>query len=63
MANTLAMYALRIGDVSKVTAIYQAMMIVSILAGIVLLGERQDAKKKIVGALITILGVIILTAL
>lgn len=66
-ANTMAMYlyvyALRIGDVSKVTAIYQAMMIVSIVAGIMFLGERQDAKKKLVGAAITIVGVVMLTAL
>lgn len=65
-SNTLSMYlyifALRLGDVSKVTAIYQGMMIVSILGGIILLKERQDVLRKIIGALITIGGVILLTA-
>lgn len=62
--NIIAMYlyvlALRLGDVSKVTAIYQGMMIVSIIFGIVLLKEKKDVVKKVIGATITIVGVSIL---
>ncbi|OGK29243.1 hypothetical protein A3D06_00405 [Candidatus Roizmanbacteria bacterium RIFCSPHIGHO2_02_FULL_40_9] len=60
-AMYLYVYALRIGEVSKVTAIYQGMMIVSIVAGVTLLKERQDVKKKIIGAIVTIAGVMLLT--
>ncbi len=65
IANTAAMYlyvySLKIGPVSKVTAIYQGMMVVSILAGIILLKERQDIFKKLLGTAITLLGVFMLT--
>lgn len=57
----LYIYALKIGEVSKVTAIYQGMMIVSILAGVIFLRERQDVGKKLVGAVITLAGVYMLT--
>lgn len=64
-ANTIAMYlyvlALKEGSVSQVTAIYQGMMIVSILAGIILLREREDILKKSVGAAITLGGAMLLT--
>lgn len=64
-SNIIAMYfyvyALRIGDVSKVMGIYQGMMIVSILGGIVLLNERQDIGKKLFGAVITIAGILMLS--
>lgn len=53
--------ALRHGDVSKITAVYQGMMIVSVLAGIILLKERQNIGKKIFGSLITIAGVVLLS--
>jgi drug/metabolite transporter (DMT)-like permease len=57
----LFIYALKIGDVSKVTAIYQGSMIFSVLAGIIFLKETQDAGRKIIGALITLGGALILT--
>lgn len=60
-AMYLYVYALRIGEVSKVTGIYQGMMIVSVIGGIMLLNERQDAKKKIIGAIITLGGILLLT--
>jgi drug/metabolite transporter (DMT)-like permease len=64
-SNIIAMYfyvyALRIGEVSKVMGIYQGMMIVSILGGIILLNERQDVGKKIFGAIITIAGILMLS--
>lgn len=63
--NTAAMYlyvlALRTGDVSKVTGIYQGMMIVSIVMGIILLKEKQDVIRKLIGAVITVGGVLLLT--
>lgn len=54
--------ALRIGDSSKVVAIYQGMMIFSVLAGIIFLKERRDIKKKLVGSAVTLIGVLLLTA-
>lgn len=53
--------ALKIGEVSKVTAIYQGMMIVAVLAGIIFLKESEDIFKKLLGATVTIVGVILLT--
>ncbi|MDA1079796.1 MAG: DMT family transporter [bacterium] len=59
-AMYLYVYALRIGDVSKVMGVYQGMMIVSVLAGIFFLGERLDVKKKIIGSIVTIVGIVFL---
>ena len=55
-------YAIRIGPVSKVSAIQQGMLIVSVLAGIILLKERDHMWKKILGSLITLVGVYLITA-
>lgn len=57
----LFLTALKIGDVSKVNAIYQSMMILGVLAGIIFLKERQDIFKKLLGSVVTIIGVILLT--
>jgi drug/metabolite transporter (DMT)-like permease len=54
--------ALRIGDPGKVNALYQGMLVTSILAGIIFLKERTDIRKKLIGAAITIIGVIILSS-
>jgi uncharacterized membrane protein len=63
--NVLSIYvftqALRVGDSGKVTAIYQGMIIVSILAGIIFLKERDDIGKKLIGAAITVIGVVVLS--
>ena len=63
--NVISIYvftqALRFGNSGKVTAIYQGMIIVSILAGIIFLKERDDIGKKLIGATITIIGVIVLS--
>jgi drug/metabolite transporter (DMT)-like permease len=63
--NVISVYvftaALRFGDSGKVTAVYQGMIIVSILAGIIFLHERKDIGKKLVGAAITIVGVVVLS--
>lgn len=53
--------ALRFGDASKINAVYQGMMIVSVLAGIFFLKERQDITRKLFGAVITIIGVVVLS--
>lgn len=50
--------ALRWGPVSVVQAIYQSMMIFSIAMGIILLGEREDIPRKIIGTAITLAGIL-----
>ncbi len=63
--NIISVYlftiALRFGDSGKVTAIYQGMLVTSIIAGILFLKERNDIGKKIIGTIITLAGVIILS--
>lgn len=54
-------FALQFGDASKVNAVYQSMMVISVLAGIIFLKERRDIGKKLLGAGITIVGVVLLT--
>lgn len=61
IASFLLIAALNIGDVSRVNALYQGMMIMGVLAGIIFLKERQDVIKKLVGTAVTIIGVILLT--
>lgn len=62
--NAIAMYfylySMKIGSVSKVTAIYQGMMIFSILAGIIFLKEHKNAYLKIVAGIITFFGIVLL---
>lgn len=64
-SSFIAMYgyvfAIKHGSVSIATAIYHAMIIVAVIAGIVLLGEKEDVAKKIIGTLVTIAGVLLLT--
>lgn len=54
-------YAIRIGPVSKVSAIQQGMLIVSVFAGIIFLKERDNMWKKIIGSIITLGGVYLIT--
>ena len=61
IANYVFVAAIRIGDVSKINAIYQGMMIVSVLAGIFILKERENIWKKIAGSAIVIIGAILLS--
>lgn len=65
MANITATYlllmALSRGDVSRVNAVYQSMMIFAVLAGIILLKEKGGIVRKILGSVITIAGVLLLT--
>lgn len=57
----LLMAALRVGDVSKVNGLYQGMLVVGVLSGIVLLKERQDIFRKLLGTAVTIIGILLLT--
>ncbi len=61
LSSYFIIWALHTGEVSKVNAIYQSMMIFSVLAGIIILKEKQDILKKLIGSIITIAGVILLT--
>lgn len=62
--NCSAMYflvwAFKVGSVGKVATIYQSMSLVTVLAGIIFLKERDDGWKKIVGSIITVVGVLLL---
>ncbi len=53
--------ALRFGDSSKVTAIYQGMLIFSVLAGIIFLKERDNIIRKLLGTGVALIGVICLS--
>ena len=53
--------ALNIGDPSKINAIYQGMLIFSVIAGILFLKERKDIGKKVICAIITVIDVVILS--
>lgn len=57
----LLIAALRIGDVSQVNGLYQGMLVVSVLAGIILLKERKDIFKKLLGTAVAIIGILLLT--
>jgi drug/metabolite transporter (DMT)-like permease len=65
--NFLAMYLLleayRLSPVGKVTSVYQGMLIVPVLGGIIFLKERQDVMRRFWGALVTIAGILLVTAL
>lgn len=53
--------AVRGGPASIVTGLYQSTMILAILAGIFILGEKNDIKRKLVGSVVTLIGVILLS--
>lgn len=64
-ANVIALFllmaALRVGDVSRVNGLYQGMLVFGVLGGIILLKERQDIKRKLLGTAVTIIGILLLT--
>lgn len=55
--------AIKYGSVSIVTAIYHGMIVFAVLAGIIFLQEKEDIAKKIVGSIITVLGVFLLAGI
>lgn len=61
IAMFLAVNAIRLGSTSKVSAVYQGMMIISLIYSIVVLKEKKQIGQKIVGAGIVILGLYILS--
>lgn len=54
------LWAIRLGPVSIVNAIYQGTMIFAILAGIIFLKEREDVAKKLLGTAIALVGIYLL---
>lgn len=59
-AMVFLIIAFKIGSVGKVATVYQSMTLFSVLAGIILLGEKRDVWKKFAGSIITLLGVYLL---
>lgn len=57
----LLIFALQKGEVSIVNALYQGTIILAVIAGIIFFREREDIFKKLLGATITVVGVILLT--
>jgi uncharacterized membrane protein len=55
------LWAISLGPVSVVNAIYQGTMIFAILAGIIFLKERDDIAKKLIGTAIALVGVMLLS--
>jgi drug/metabolite transporter (DMT)-like permease len=51
----------QVGEISKIMPIYNSNFLLTVLGGVVLLNERTDLKKKFIGSLITLVGVIMLT--
>lgn len=60
IAMTLAVNAIRLGATSKVTAVYQGMMIIAIVYGIIFLRERENILQKLVGSTVVVLGLFLL---
>jgi drug/metabolite transporter (DMT)-like permease len=58
--NIIAMYlavnAIRLGSTSKVSAVYQGMMVIALFYSIVVLKEKKQLWQKIIGAGVVILG-------
>lgn len=65
LTHVVSIYCLLValdrGEASKVNAIYQGMLVTSVLFGIIFFKERQDILKKIVGAAVTLTGIILVT--
>lgn len=55
--------ALRQGSVSIVQAVYQSMMIFSVIAGIIFFREKEDIPRKLIGTAVTVAGILALTLL
>lgn len=49
--------ALRVGEVSRVSALYQSAMIIQVILGISILNERENIAKKVFGSLIILSGI------
>lgn len=63
LSTYLLIMALRTGDVSKVNSVYQGMMVVSVLFGIVFLKETEDIGRKLIGMSVSLFGIFLLNGL
>lgn len=54
---SLTIYALAVGPAAKGGAIFQGSLVLSVFAGIILLGEREDLGRKLLGSLLVIIGI------
>lgn len=61
LSSFFLLVALKYGTASKVNAIYQSMLIFSIIAGVIWLKETKDMGRKIIGGTITLVGVLLLS--
>jgi drug/metabolite transporter (DMT)-like permease len=55
--------AIRLADTGKVQAVYQGMMVFSVLAGIIFLKERENIGRKLIGTAVTLVGILLLTSM
>ena len=62
-AYFLALNAYQLADVGNIIPVFQISTMISVLGGIILLRERTEISKKIVGAILTIFGVIVISGL
>lgn len=65
IANVISMYlsvsAVRLGPTSKVSAVYQGMMVIALVYSIVVLKERKQLWQKVMGSIIILLGLYLLS--
>lgn len=54
----LTVYAYAIGPAAKIGAIFQGSLVLSVFAGIILLGEREDLSRKLLGSILVIIGIV-----
>lgn len=61
IAMFLAINAIRLGSTSKVSAVYQGMMIISLLYSIIVLKEKSQVWQKVIGTGVILFGLFILS--
>lgn len=57
----LSVYALAVGPAAKSSAVFQGSLVLSVFAGIILLGEREDLRRKLLGSALVLLGIATMT--
>lgn len=63
LAFTGFITAIQHGPVGIVTGIYQGMVVFGVLAGIIFLKERENIVRKIIGSIITVIGIFLLAGI
>ncbi|MCX6730247.1 MAG: DMT family transporter [Candidatus Roizmanbacteria bacterium] len=61
IAMFLAINAIRLGSTSKVSAVYQGMMVISLLYSVIVLKERRQLWQKVIGVVVILLGLYVLS--